>query len=183
MGNRVSDVMKDLHLPICGQLLFLQHSFAILLHQDQNEKVWSFNTFSTAYFVVSFKFQFKDFIQSGWPQTWKTWKTWKTQGIYKWSKSQGKLREIWIFVKKKKPWKTQGKWKTYDIIANKNAFHRIFFSWVALRKILKGMPWKSQEKLGDLVSQKCGHPDSRKILHLTSYNSFSWPPSWNVNSL
>ena len=33
---------------------------------------------------------------AGWPQTWKTWKTWDFERL----RSQGKLRELFIFVKK-----------------------------------------------------------------------------------
>ena len=50
-------------------------------------------------------------------------------------KSQGKLREILIFVEK--TWKTQGKSRIWDMIANKNTFRWIFLSWVAQGKNLK----------------------------------------------
>ena len=49
------------------------------------------------------------------------------------------------------------------MIANKNAFHRIFLSWAAQGKILK-CPWNLMENSGKLVSQKCGHPVSVRSL-------------------
>ena len=69
---------------------------------------------------------------SGWR---KHGKPGKLREFEKLSKPRGKLVEIWIFVDK--TWKTQGKWKRCDMIANKNAFRWIFFSWVAYGKILK----------------------------------------------
>ena len=47
--------------------------------------------------------------------------------------------------------------KLCDMIANKNAFHRIFLSGVAQGKILK-CPGNLRENSGNFVSQKCGHP-------------------------
>ena len=55
----------------------------------------------------------------------------KLREFEKLSKSHGKLREIWTFVKK--TWKTQGKWKICDMIANKNALIE-FFSLELLRE-------------------------------------------------
>ena len=48
----------------------------------------------------------------------------KRREFEKLSKSQGKLREIKIFVGKTR--KTQGKHKICDILANENVFERIF---------------------------------------------------------
>ena len=58
----------------------------------------------------------------------------------------------------RKDLENSGKMKLYDMIANKNAFHRIFLSGVAQGKILK-CPGNLREKSGNFVSQKCGHPD------------------------
>ena len=84
----------------------------------------------------------------------------KLREFEKLSKSQGKLRKIWTFVEK--TWKTQGKWKICDMIANKNAFHRIFLSW------------KLRENSGNLVSQKCGHPDGSPLFHSRWQSKQSW---------
>ena len=48
----------------------------------------------------------------------------KLREFEKLSKSQGKLREIRIFVGK--TWKTQGKRKICNILGNENVFQRIF---------------------------------------------------------
>ena len=72
-----------------------------------------------------------------------------------------KLGEFWIFVEE--TWKTQRKWKICDTITNKNAFHRIFLSWVAQGKILK-CPGNLRENSGNLVPQKCGHPVKFSVL-------------------
>ena len=68
------------------------------------------------------------------------------------SKSQGNLNLC------RKTWKTQGKWKVCNIIATENVFHRIFLSWVAQGKIWE-YPGNLRENSGNLVSQKCGHPE------------------------
>ena len=44
----------------------------------------------------------------------------KLREFQKLSKSQGKLREIWIFIKRN--WKTRGKHRTCGIIAEENVF-------------------------------------------------------------
>ena len=56
-----------------------------------------------------------------------------------------------------KTWKTQGNRKICDMIANKNAVHRIFHSLVARRKSLN-YPGNLRGNSRNLVSQKCGHP-------------------------
>ena len=79
----------------------------------------------------------------------------KLREFEKLSKSQGKLREIFIFCGK--TWKTQGKCKICHIIVNKNVFQLNFLSCVSQGKVWK-YPGNLRENSGNLVSQKCGHP-------------------------
>ena len=79
----------------------------------------------------------------------------KLREFEKLSKSQGKLRETWIFVEK--TWKTQGKCGICGIIANENVFQRIILSGIAQGKVWK-WPGNLRENSGNLVTQKCGHP-------------------------
>ena len=47
--------------------------------------------------------------------------------------------------------------------------HYIEFSSLELLRENFKMPWKSQGKLGNLVSEKCGHPDSRHRVHTRAH--------------
>ena len=80
--------------------------------------------------------------------------TWKTQGIWKLSKSQGKLREIWTLVEK--TWKTQGKWNYVTWSPTK--MHSIEFSSLELLRKKFKIPWKSQGKLRELCFSKMWPP-------------------------
>ena len=81
---------------------------------------------------------------TGWPQNWKTWKT------------QGNLN----FCRKNLG--NSGKIKLCDMIANKNAFHRMFLSCVAQRKILK-CPGNLREKLKEFCFSKMWSPCVRLL--------------------
>ena len=102
---------------------------------------------------------------SGWPQTWKTW---KTQGIWKIVKISRKTHGNLNFCRKNL--ENSRKIKLCDMIANKNAFHRSFLSWVARGKKFK-MPWKSQGKLREFCFSKMWPPclcsSGRSWAHLT----------------
>ena len=101
----------------------------------------------------------------------ETWKPGNFREFEKLSKSQGNLKEIWIYVGK--TWKTQGKWKICDMIAHKNAFHRIFLCWVAQGKNLK-CPGNLREDSGNLVSQNCGHSNVATLLLVWWLPSTLW---------
>jgi hypothetical protein len=51
----------------------------------------------TFIFFLFFVFHAQAPAITGCVQLWKTWKTWKSQGIHKFWKSQGKLREFNIY--------------------------------------------------------------------------------------
>ena len=70
-------------------------------------------------------------------------------------KSQGKLRNL-LFLQK--TWKAQGKCKICHIIVNENVFQGTSLSRVSQGKVRK-YPGNLRENSGNLVSQKCGHPD------------------------
>ena len=108
-----------------------------------------------------------------WPRTWKHGKPGKLWDFEKLSESQGKLKEILILWKN---WKTQGKCKKKcDIISNENVFQRTFLSDISQGNIWK-YPGNLRENLGNLVCQKCGHPD------LTVYNILCYF-DWLISSL
>ena len=66
---------------------------------------------------------------------------------------------------KKKTWKTRANCKICDINANKNVFQQTFLSRVSQGKVWK-YPGNLRENSGNLVSQKCGHPDVELFLKI-----------------
>ena len=100
----------------------------------------------------------------GWPQTWKTW---KTQGICKIVTISGKTQGNFNFFRKNLENSEKMKNMGHD---HQQKYILLNFPLLSCSGKKFKVPWKSQGNSGNLVSQKCGHPDFMYTWLLISAN-------------